>query len=47
MIELFLAIDAGTQLIRAAHFDLIGKIRGIVTTLIEPFFSTQPGWVAE
>ena len=45
--ELILAIDAGTQSIRAALVDLRGHIRALVKTPIEPYFSAQPGWAEQ
>jgi sugar (pentulose or hexulose) kinase len=39
-----LAIDAGTQSVRAALVDLAGGIHHAVKTSIEPYFSAQPGW---
>ena len=45
--ELILAIDAGTQSIRAALVDLSGQIRDLVKTPIEPYFSERPGWAEQ
>jgi len=45
--ELILAIDAGTQSIRAALVDLSGQIRDLVKTPIEPYFSEHPGWAEQ
>lgn len=45
--DLILAIDAGTQSIRAALVDLTGTILGLVKTPIEPYFSRQPGWAEQ
>jgi sugar (pentulose or hexulose) kinase len=45
--ELILAIDAGTQSIRAAVVDLSGHIRALVKTPIEPYFSEHPGWAEQ
>ena len=45
--ELILAIDAGTQSIRAALVDLAGEIRHLVKTPIEPYFSERPGWAEQ
>jgi sugar (pentulose or hexulose) kinase len=42
-----LAIDAGTQSIRAALIDFNGNIKKIVKTEIEPYFSVQPGWAEQ
>jgi sugar (pentulose or hexulose) kinase len=45
--ELIIAIDAGTQSIRAALVDLAGNIHDLVKTPIEPYFSEQPGWAEQ
>ncbi len=45
--ELIVAIDAGTQSIRAALVDLAGNIHGLVKTPIEPYFSERPGWAEQ
>lgn len=45
--ELILAIDAGTQSMRAALVDLTGQIHHLVKTPIEPYFSMQPGWAEQ
>ena len=45
--ELILAIDAGTQSIRAALIDLKGNIRELAKTPIEPYFSERPGWAEQ
>jgi len=45
--ELILAIDAGTQSMRAALVDLAGNIHHLVKTPIEPYFSAQPGWAEQ
>jgi sugar (pentulose or hexulose) kinase len=45
--ELILAIDAGTQSMRAALVDLAGGIHHLVKTPIEPYFSRQPGWAEQ
>ena len=42
--ELVLALDAGTQSIRALLIDFEGTIHGQVKTAVEPYFATQPGW---
>ncbi len=44
---LILAIDAGTQSIRAALVDLGGHIQHLVKTPIEPYFAEQPGWAEQ
>ena len=45
--ELILAIDAGTQSIRAALVDPSGQIRHLVKTPIDPYFSEHPGWAEQ
>lgn len=45
--ELILAIDAGTQSIRAAAVDLRGNIQGIVKTPLEPCAAPHPGWAEQ
>lgn len=45
--DLILAIDAGTQSIRAALVDLRGDIRAIVKTPLDPCLSPQPGWAEQ
>ena len=45
--DLILAIDAGTQSIRAGLVDLTGTIHCFVKTPIEPYFSKQPGWAEQ
>ncbi|MBA4369553.1 MAG: carbohydrate kinase [Desulfobacterium sp.] len=45
--ELILAIDAGTQSMRAALVDLTGQIHHLVKTPIEPYFSVKPGWAEQ
>lgn len=45
--ELILAIDAGTQSIRAALVDLTGQVHHLVKTPIEPYFSERPGWAEQ
>ncbi|HPO12369.1 MAG TPA: FGGY-family carbohydrate kinase [Candidatus Hydrogenedentes bacterium] len=44
---LILAIDAGTQSIRAALIDLNGVVRKLVKTPIQPYFSERPGWAEQ
>jgi sugar (pentulose or hexulose) kinase len=41
--EIILAIDCGTQSVRAVLIDLFGNILQIVKTEIEPYFSINPG----
>lgn len=45
--ESILAIDAGTQSIRAVIIDLKGNIIDIVKIPIEPYFSVHPGWAEQ
>ena len=42
--ELILAIDNGTQSVRALIFDLRGSLVAKARVPIEPYFSRQPGW---
>ena len=39
-----LAIDNGTQSVRALLFDLAGNIVATSQVMLDPYFSTQPGW---
>ena len=45
--ELILAIDNGTQSIRALIFDPRGNLRAKTRVMIEPYFSRQPGWAEQ
>ena len=45
--ELILAIDCGTQSVRAVFIDLSGNVLQIVKTEIEPYFSVAPGWAEQ
>ena len=45
--ELILAIDFGTQSVRAVLIDLQGDVRQICKTVIEPYFSVAPGWAEQ
>jgi len=45
--DLIVAIDAGTQSIRAALVDYQGTIVKLVKTPIEPYFSDEPGWAEQ
>jgi len=45
--NLILAVDAGTQSIRAALIDLSGNIVRIVKTPIQPYFSEYPCWAEQ
>ena len=47
MSELIVAIDAGTQSIRAALVDLEGTIHKLVKNPIEPYFADQPGYAEQ
>lgn len=42
-----LAIDNGTQSVRALLFDLKGGITSRVQIALEPYFSNQPGWAEQ
>ncbi|MFU8877810.1 MAG: FGGY-family carbohydrate kinase [Wenzhouxiangellaceae bacterium] len=44
---LILAIDNGTQSVRALLFDLAGELAGKCQIEIEPWFSDQPGWAEQ
>jgi sugar (pentulose or hexulose) kinase len=44
---LILAIDNGTQSVRALLFDPKGNLRGKGKQEIEPYFSEQPGWAEQ
>ena len=43
----FLAIDNGTQSVRAMIFDQLGTLVAKSKVEIEPYFSTQPGWAEQ
>ncbi len=45
--EYILAIDAGTQSVRALLFDLKGNLVAKSRVEIEPYFSPQPGWAEQ
>ena len=45
--DCILAIDAGTQSIRAILIDLKGNMLDIIKTPIEPYFSKNPGWAEQ
>ena len=45
--DYLLAIDNGTQSIRALLFDLNGHIAARSKVEIEPYFSEQPGWAEQ
>jgi Sugar (pentulose and hexulose) kinases len=42
-----LAIDNGTQSVRALIFDLHGKLIAKSRVVTEPYYSTQPGWAEQ
>lgn len=42
-----LAIDVGTQSVRALAFDLRGALVGVARVPIEPYVSPQPGWAEQ
>lgn len=42
-----LAIDNGTQSVRALIFDLKGNIIAKTRVFIEPYYSTEPGWAEQ
>lgn len=45
--DLLLAIDNGTQSLKAMAFDLAGQLLAIVKIPFEPYFSTHPGWAEQ
>ena len=45
--DIILAIDSGTQSVRALLFDLRGNLLKMARVPIEPYFSTQPGWAEQ
>ncbi len=45
--ELILAIDFGTQSVRAVLIDLSGNVRQLSKIEIEPYFSVAPGWAEQ
>ena len=45
--DLIVAIDAGTQSMRAALVDFNGEIHHLVKTPIEPYFAEQPGYAEQ
>lgn len=47
MRDLLLAIDNGTQSVRALVFDLRGSLAGKAQVEIEPYFTRQPGWAEQ
>jgi len=47
MSDLLLAIDNGTQSIRALLFDRAGNLLGKGKVDLQPYYSTQPGWAEQ
>ena len=47
MKDFLLAIDCGTQSVRALVFDLAGNLVAKARVPIEPYFSVQPGWAEQ
>ncbi len=47
MKDLLLAIDNGTQSVRALAFDLQGNLLGKSRVAIQPYVSPQPGWAEQ
>ena len=45
--DLILAIDNGTQSLKAMIFDLAGSMRAIEKIPFEPYYSDQPGWAEQ
>ncbi len=45
--DVILAIDAGTQSIRAAFVDATGTILALNQVPIQPYFAPQPGWAEQ
>jgi sugar (pentulose or hexulose) kinase len=45
--ELILVFDVGTQSVRAALFDPLGRLVSLVRTPIEPYTSPRPGWAEQ
>ena len=45
--DLLLAIDCGTQSVRALVFDLQGNLVDKTRVPIEPYFSVYPGWAEQ
>ncbi len=45
--DLLLAIDNGTQSLKALIFDLEGKLLAKETVAFSPYFSRQPGWAEQ
>jgi len=47
MSDLLLALDNGTQSVRALLFDTAGNLLGKGKVELEPYYSTQPGWAEQ
>ena len=45
--DLLLAIDQGTQSVRAMIFDAAGELLAKSQVHIQPYFSRQPGWAEQ
>jgi len=45
--EHLLAIDSGTQSVRALLFDLAGNLEARAQVAVEPYFSRRPGWAEQ
>jgi sugar (pentulose or hexulose) kinase len=45
--DLILAIDNGTQSVRALVYDLQGNLVARKQVVIEPYYATQPGWAEQ
>ena len=45
--EVLLAIDVGTQSVRALLYDLQGSLLDMARVPVEPYYSPQPGWAEQ
>src|SRR5258708_2858966 len=45
--DYILAIDHGTQSVRAVLFGLDGNLAALSKIIIEPYYSAQPGWAEQ
>jgi glycerol kinase len=45
--DLFLALDQGTQSVRAMLFDVDGQLVAKSQQYIEPYFSEHPNWAEQ
>ena len=45
--DLILALDAGTQSVRALVFDLSGNLVARARVPIQSYYSEQPGWAEQ